>query len=63
MVHNRCVRTQEVAARAGVNPQRLRYYERIGLLRELAVLVDRCRGEGSPGHGHGGSVPDALDQP
>jgi DNA-binding transcriptional MerR regulator len=33
-VHHRPVRTSEVAARAGVNPQTLRYYERRGLLLE-----------------------------
>ena len=33
-VHARCMRTSEVAARARVNPQTLRYYERRGLLPE-----------------------------
>jgi DNA-binding transcriptional MerR regulator len=31
-VHNREVRTHQVATQAGVNPQTLRYYERVGLL-------------------------------
>lgn len=33
-VDTRCMRTQEIADLAGVNPQTLRYYERIGLLPE-----------------------------